>query len=37
MSAEPNIVAPVSHSSGLRDFSMLDLEGNRITFAQPFE
>ncbi len=28
---------PVSHPWGLRDFRMLDLEGNRITFAQPFE
>jgi catechol 2,3-dioxygenase-like lactoylglutathione lyase family enzyme len=28
---------PVSHPWGLRDFSLLDLEGNRITFAQPFE
>lgn len=28
---------PVSHPWGLRDFSVLDLEGNRITFAQPFE
>jgi uncharacterized glyoxalase superfamily protein PhnB len=29
--------APVSHAWGLRDFSVLDLEGNRITFAQTFE
>ncbi|MBV8904894.1 MAG: hypothetical protein JOZ22_14775 [Acidobacteriia bacterium] len=29
--------APVSHPWGLRDFSVLDLEGNRITFAQTFE
>lgn len=29
--------APVSHPWGLRDFRVLDLEGNRITFAQPFE
>ncbi len=28
---------PVSHPWGLRDFHALDLEGNRITFAQPFE
>jgi predicted enzyme related to lactoylglutathione lyase len=28
---------PVSHPWGLRDFHVLDLEGNRITFAQPFE
>lgn len=28
---------PVSHPWGLRDFRVLDLEGNRITFAQPFE
>jgi catechol 2,3-dioxygenase-like lactoylglutathione lyase family enzyme len=28
---------PVSHPWGLRDFSVLDLEGNRITFAQTFE
>ena len=28
---------PVSHPWGLRDFQVLDLEGNRITFAQPFE
>jgi predicted enzyme related to lactoylglutathione lyase len=29
--------APVSHPWGLRDFRVLDLEGNRLTFAQPFE
>jgi uncharacterized glyoxalase superfamily protein PhnB len=29
--------APASHPWGLRDFSILDLEGNRITFAQTFE
>ncbi|MDQ2840249.1 MAG: VOC family protein [Acidobacteriota bacterium] len=29
--------SPVSHPWGLRDFSVLDLEGNRITFAQTFE
>ena len=29
--------APVSHPWGLRDFHVLDLEGNRIAFAQPFE
>jgi len=28
---------PVSHPWGIRDFSVLDLEGNRITFAQTFE
>lgn len=28
---------PVSHPWGLRDFRVLDFEGNRITFAQPFE
>ncbi len=28
---------PVSHPWGLRDFRVLDLEGNRLTFAQPFE
>jgi predicted enzyme related to lactoylglutathione lyase len=28
---------PVSHPWGLRVFHVLDLEGNRITFAQPFE
>jgi catechol 2,3-dioxygenase-like lactoylglutathione lyase family enzyme len=28
---------PVSRPWGLRDFSVLDIEGNRITFAQPFE
>ncbi|MCW5982745.1 MAG: VOC family protein [Bryobacteraceae bacterium] len=28
---------PVSHPWGLRDFKVLDLEGNRITFAQTFE
>lgn len=29
--------APVSHPWGLRDFTVLDLEGNRLIFAQPFE
>ena len=29
--------APVSRPWGLRDFRVLDFEGNRITFAQPFE
>ena len=29
--------APVSQPWGLRDFQVLDLEGNRITFGQPFE
>jgi len=28
---------PVSHPWGLRDFEVLDLEGNRIRFGQPFE
>jgi len=28
---------PVSHPWGLRDFAVLDPEGNRITFGQPFE
>ncbi len=28
---------PVSHPWGLRDFAVLDLEGNQITFGQPFE
>lgn len=28
---------PASHPWGLRDFRVLDLEGNQITFAQPFE
>lgn len=28
---------PVSHPWGLRDFQVLDLEENRITFGQPFE
>jgi catechol 2,3-dioxygenase-like lactoylglutathione lyase family enzyme len=28
---------PVSHPWGLRDFHALDLEGNRLTFGQPFE
>lgn len=28
---------PVSHPWGLRDFQVLDLDGNRLTFAQPFE
>lgn len=29
--------APVSHPWGLRDFTVLDPEGNRLIFAQPFE
>jgi predicted enzyme related to lactoylglutathione lyase len=29
--------APVSHPWGLRDFHVLDPEGNRIGFGQPFE
>jgi catechol 2,3-dioxygenase-like lactoylglutathione lyase family enzyme len=28
---------PLSHPWGLRDFGVLDLERNRITFGQPFE
>jgi hypothetical protein len=28
---------PVSHPWGLRDFQVLDLEGNRVTLGQPFE
>jgi len=28
---------PVSRPWGLRDFTLIDVEGNRITFAQPFE
>lgn len=28
---------PVSHPWGLRDFTVLDLAGNRLIFAQPFE
>jgi len=28
---------PVSHPWGLRDFEVLDFEGNQITFGQPFE
>jgi predicted enzyme related to lactoylglutathione lyase len=28
---------PVSHPWGLRDFRLLDLEGNHLTFAQTFE
>ena len=28
---------PVSHPWGLRDFRLIDLEGNRLTFAQTFE
>lgn len=28
---------PVSQPWGLRDFTVVDLEGNRITFSQPFE
>ena len=28
---------PVSHPWGLRDFRVLDPEGNRLTFGQPFE
>jgi hypothetical protein len=36
MDGEPAITSP-SHPWGLRDFRVLDLEGNRITFAQTFE
>jgi len=33
-----NVVGePVSHPWGLRDFELRDLEGNQITFGQPFE
>jgi catechol 2,3-dioxygenase-like lactoylglutathione lyase family enzyme len=28
---------PISHTWGLRDFTIGDLEGNEITFGQPFE
>ena len=28
---------PVSHPWGLRNFQILDLEGNRVTFSQTFE
>ena len=28
---------PVSHPWGLRDFRVIDLEGNEITFGQTFE
>jgi hypothetical protein len=28
---------PVSHPWGLRDFRVLDVEGNRLTFGQRFE
>jgi uncharacterized glyoxalase superfamily protein PhnB len=28
---------PVSRPWGLRDFRVLDLEGNELTFGQPFE
>ena len=28
---------PVSHPWGLRDFRVIDIEGNRLTFAQTFE
>ena len=28
---------PVSHPWGLRDFEVHDLEGNQISFGQPFE
>ncbi len=28
---------PVSRPWGLRDFSVLDLDSNRLVFAQPFE
>ncbi len=33
-----NVLAkPVSHPWGLREFAVLDLEGNQIKFGQPFE
>jgi uncharacterized glyoxalase superfamily protein PhnB len=28
---------PLSHPWGLRDFRVIDLEGNQLTFGQPFE
>jgi len=28
---------PISKPSGLREFRVLDLEGNQLTFGQPFE
>jgi catechol 2,3-dioxygenase-like lactoylglutathione lyase family enzyme len=28
---------PVSHPWGLRDFAIIDPDGNRFTFGQPFE
>ncbi len=28
---------PVSHPWGLRDFEVLDLDGNSLTFGEPFE
>ncbi len=28
---------PISHPWGLREFRVLDPEGNRLSFAQPFE
>jgi uncharacterized glyoxalase superfamily protein PhnB len=28
---------PISHPWGLREFFVLDPEGNQITFGQPFE
>jgi uncharacterized glyoxalase superfamily protein PhnB len=31
------LARPVSHPWGLRDFRVIDLEGNRISFAQTFE
>jgi Uncharacterized protein conserved in bacteria len=31
------LAPPVSRPWGLRDFTIVDLDGNRITFAQPFE
>ena len=31
------LASPVSHPWGLREFRVIDLEGNRLTFAQTFE
>ena len=36
-SGAPAITAPVSRPWRLREFRVLDLEGNQITFGQPFE
>ena len=37
MSGAKVLDAPVSQPWGLREFHVEDLEGNRITFGQPFE